>query len=235
MKYPATFDAAPEGGYIVTFRDIPEAITQGDDEQEALAMARDGLLTAMDFYFEDHRPVPPPSAALPGERMVGLPLSVSAKVILLNALISQNVRPIELARRMGVKPQEVTRLLNLKHATKIDTVAHALQMIGLGLQLAPAAYTPVFNGQTTTFISKVNRALKKNLPDDQLVGRKNGGRITVRNAYAPHDVLVVDAWVGFCGEGELSFYFQDGALDVGFNYLPFKSVKEQWLAEAETA
>lgn len=30
MKYPAYFEAAPKGGYTVAFRDIPEAITEGD-------------------------------------------------------------------------------------------------------------------------------------------------------------------------------------------------------------
>ena len=62
MFYPATFEKEGDG-YNVTFRDIPEAITCGDDLSDALFMAKDALLTAMDFYFEDHRPVPQPSAA----------------------------------------------------------------------------------------------------------------------------------------------------------------------------
>jgi antitoxin HicB len=62
MNYPAVFKLTEGGQYVVTFRDIPEAITQGDTEAEALDMAADALLTAMDFYFEDRRPVPPPSA-----------------------------------------------------------------------------------------------------------------------------------------------------------------------------
>lgn len=69
MKYPATFTPDPDRGYVVTFRDIPEAIVQGDDEAEALAEARDGLVAAMDFYFEDRRLVPRPSTALPGNRL----------------------------------------------------------------------------------------------------------------------------------------------------------------------
>lgn len=137
MKYPAHFEPDTVG-FVVTFRDIPEAITQGDDEAEAMAMAQDALLTALDFYFDDGRPVPAPSPALPGERMVALPLGAAAKVMLLNELSAQGVRPAELARRMGVKPQEVTRVLNLHHATKIDTVATALAALGKELQLALA-------------------------------------------------------------------------------------------------
>ena len=135
MKYPATFTPAEEGGFVITFRDIPEAITQGDTEAEAIEMAEDALLTAMDFYFEDSRPVPPPSKALKGERMVALPLSVAAKVLLLNTMIERQVRPSELARLMGVKPQEVNRIIDLSHTTKIDTVADAMSALGRELDV----------------------------------------------------------------------------------------------------
>jgi len=135
MKYPAIFTPADEGGFVVTFRDIPEAITQGDDEAEALAMAADALLTSMDFYFEDRRPVPAPSALEDGERLIDLPLSTSAKVLLLNEMLAQKVRPADLARLMDIKPQEVNRLIDLGHATKIDTLAAAFKALGRELDL----------------------------------------------------------------------------------------------------
>jgi antitoxin HicB len=135
MKYPATFTPADEGGFVVTFRDIPEAITQGDDEAEAVNMAEDALLTAMDFYFEDRRTVPPPSAPADGERLIELPLSASAKVMLLNEMLAQKVRPADLARLMGLKPQEVNRIIDLDHATKIDTLTAAFKALGRELDL----------------------------------------------------------------------------------------------------
>lgn len=136
MRYPATFKPAEEGGFVVTFRDIPEAITQGDSIEEAREMAADALLAAMDFYFEDGRPVPTPSKAKRGEELVGLPASVWAKVLVLNEMSAQGVRPAELARRMGIKPQEVNRIVKLDHATKIDTLAEALQAMGKQLAIS---------------------------------------------------------------------------------------------------
>jgi len=100
MRYPARFKPAEEGGFVVTFRDIPEAITQGDTEEEALEMAEDALLTSMEFYFEDKRSVPLPSPVKRGERLVALPPSVWAKVLLLNEMLAQGVTPSELARRL---------------------------------------------------------------------------------------------------------------------------------------
>ncbi len=115
---------------LVTFPDIPEAITQGDNRTHALEMAKEALESAMDFYFEDRRAVPLPSRPKRGQALVELPPSVAAKVLLLNEMLRQKVKPAELARRLGTTPQEVNRLTNLRHATKIDRVDSALRALG---------------------------------------------------------------------------------------------------------
>lgn len=135
MQYPAKFEPAKEGGFVVTFRDIPEAITQGDTEIEAMEMAKDVLVSAMDFYFEDRRAVPSPSLALKDERLIELPPSVSAKVLLLNEMVNSGLSNAGLARRMGTRPQEVQRIVDLNHATKIDTIAAALATMGKRLEV----------------------------------------------------------------------------------------------------
>lgn len=73
MRFPALFQPAPEGGFVVTFRDVPEAITQGDSMDEAMDMAQDALITGLSFYSEKNQPMPIPSEALPGELMVEIP------------------------------------------------------------------------------------------------------------------------------------------------------------------
>jgi antitoxin HicB len=70
--YPAKFVEAEEGGYVVTFRDVPEAITEGDTLEAAFAHAADALETALSFYIGDRLPLPAPSAPERGERMVNL-------------------------------------------------------------------------------------------------------------------------------------------------------------------
>ena len=60
FSYPARV-ARDGGGYLVTFPDIPEAMTGAKERVEAIKLAADALTTAMDFYFEDRRPVPMPS------------------------------------------------------------------------------------------------------------------------------------------------------------------------------
>lgn len=136
FMYPVTLtpDEA-DGGFVVTFVDIPEAITQGDTEAEALAAAKDALESALDFYFEDKRAVPSPSKAKRGQNVIELPASLSAKVLLLNEMVKQDIRPAELARRLNTTPQEVTRLTNVRHTTRIDGIAAALQALGKHLDM----------------------------------------------------------------------------------------------------
>jgi antitoxin HicB len=116
--------------FLVTFPDIPEAITQGDNREHALEMAKEALESAMEFYFEDRRRVPDPSRPKRGQAVVELSPSISAKVLLLNEMLRQRIKPAELARRLGTTPQEVNRLTNLRHATKIDRVDSALRALG---------------------------------------------------------------------------------------------------------
>lgn len=135
LSYPARMARDGEG-FVVSFPDIPEALTSGASREEALVMAADALTTAMDFYFEDRRPVPAPSEPKRGHVMVDLPASVSAKVLLLNEMLRQDVRPAELARRMNVRPQEINRITTLSHPTKIDTISQALAAMGKRLELS---------------------------------------------------------------------------------------------------
>jgi antitoxin HicB len=134
LSYPAKI-ARDGDGFVVSFPDVPEAITGASTHADALREAVSALTTAMEFYFEDRRLVPLPSALKRGQVEIDLPASISAKVLLLNEMVAQGKKPAELARQMSVRPQEVTRLLDLHHPTKIDTVSAALKALGRKLDL----------------------------------------------------------------------------------------------------
>ncbi len=138
MRYPVRLEAAEEGGFVVTFFDIPEAITQGEDVEDALRHAADVLESAIDWYIEEGKPVPTPSKPKRGQRVVELPVSYAAKILLLNEMAAQKVRPAELARRLKVTRQEVNRLIDSRHATKIDSIAAALKALGKTMEIRAA-------------------------------------------------------------------------------------------------
>lgn len=70
LDYPVVLTEQPEGGFVVTFPDVPEAITQGEHQAEALMCAVDALDTALSFYVDDQQPLPLPSQAKPGQLVV---------------------------------------------------------------------------------------------------------------------------------------------------------------------
>lgn len=135
MRYPVNLIPAEEGGYVVSFPDIPEALTQGDPRHESLEAAQGALVTAFEFYFEDNQPIPLPSMVDEADDYVEIPLSIASKVLLLNAFLESKITQQELARRIGRPKQEITRLFDLKHATKIDAVQIAAKALGKELSL----------------------------------------------------------------------------------------------------
>lgn len=137
LMYPARFQKERDG-YVVTFRDIPEATTGGSTKKEATGMAGDALATAMEFYFEDRRLVPMPTKARDGEELIALPASVAVKILLLNEMLRENVTPSKLAKKLDASPQTITRIVDLHHATKIDTLAEAFKAMGKTLSFSVA-------------------------------------------------------------------------------------------------
>lgn len=61
LFYPAIFHKAEEGGFWITFPDIPECMTQGDDMQQAYEMAVDALGLALTSREAEKEEIPTPS------------------------------------------------------------------------------------------------------------------------------------------------------------------------------
>lgn len=70
LFYPALFYIAKEGGFRVSFPDIPECLAQGDDLAQAYEMAVEALGLAVEIYETQCRPLPAgsdPRAITPGQ------------------------------------------------------------------------------------------------------------------------------------------------------------------------
>ena len=131
--YPALLTPDPDGGFTVTFRDVPEAITEGDTREEALLRAEDALESALAMYIAGNEPLPPPSEPKPGEAMVPLSALGMAKTALYEAMREQGVGRAALARRLRWHLPQVSRVLDLRHASRMEQVETALAALGLRL------------------------------------------------------------------------------------------------------
>src|SRR5260370_6575281 len=101
FAYPYELTAQPEGGFTVSFPDVPEAITQGETEEEAAAMAEDALVTALSFYTDDANPLPHPSPAR-GPRAAHLPPLVAAQLVVHDVVLTSGVSNVALHRPLGI-------------------------------------------------------------------------------------------------------------------------------------
>ena len=128
--YPAVFEPGDEDGVVVTFPDVPEAITQGDDLRDARAMAADALGIALLSYFTAKRPLPVPSATAEGQASVTADPDVSAKLAVLEAFRDAGISKSELGRRLGKDEREIRRILDPDHTTKLPALMATLAALG---------------------------------------------------------------------------------------------------------
>lgn len=134
FDYPAILTPDDNGTVRVTFPDVPEAITFGDDEDDALRQAVDALETALSFYVEGRRPLPAPSEAA-GRPTVRPSALECAKLGLYRAMAERGVKKAELARRLGWHVPQVDRLFDLGHASRLDQIEAAARALGCRVEV----------------------------------------------------------------------------------------------------
>jgi len=139
MRYPAEIRRAKEGDWIVRFPDLDGALTGGATREEAEAEAADCLASWLAFRLADKKPVPKPSPARHGQRLISVPLWIAPKIALYNAMRDRQISNSELARRLGIRETVVRRMLDPDHATKSVNMERALNAAGIRLFVATEA------------------------------------------------------------------------------------------------
>jgi antitoxin HicB len=129
FDYPVTL-TPDDGSVLVTFADVPEAITFGADEQEALMQAVDALESGLSFYVDARQPLPVPSKPKRGQKTVRPSAMECAKLGVYQAMTDQGIRKAELARRLGWHMPQVDRLFDLRHASKFEQIETAAAVLG---------------------------------------------------------------------------------------------------------
>ena len=137
FDYPVTL-TPDEGTEMVTFTDVPEAITFGMDEDEALLQAVDALESALTFYIEDRKLLPSPSKPKKAQKTVRPSALECGKLGVYQAMTEQGIKKSELARRLGWHMPQIDRLFDLRHASKLDQIEAAASALGKHVKLQMA-------------------------------------------------------------------------------------------------
>jgi len=138
FKYPVTL--TKDGSkLLVTFRDVPEAITFGKNEKEALENAVDALETGLSFYVDARKSLPKASKAKRGQKLITPSALESAKLGVYQAMVDQGIKKAELARLLGWHMPQIDRLFDLKHASRFDQIEAAATALGCHIEITVAA------------------------------------------------------------------------------------------------
>jgi len=133
LRYPVKLEREGKRT-LVSFPDVPGVHTFGASREEALARAGDALETMFLGIMADREEIPMPSAAR-GRTVAELPALTEAKILLYRTMRAMGVGKAELARRLGWHMPQVDRLLDLRHASRLDQLEQAFRILGRQLSI----------------------------------------------------------------------------------------------------
>ncbi len=140
FQYAAATTPAEEGGFVVSCRDPPQLVMQGEDLAHALSEVADAMDEVFAAYMYGGLALPAPSKARRGEHVVSPPAETTAKAALYVAMKDAGISKVQLAKRLGIDEKEARRLLDPQCGSKLPRIAAAIEMLGrrlvIGLEAA---------------------------------------------------------------------------------------------------
>ena len=139
FRYPITVSFDDESGeYEISYRDFSDLYSSALTEDDIELEAKDGLTAFIAEQIEARIPIPAPSPAEASEITIHLPVLTCLKIALHNAMINTGTRKVDLARKLNQKGPQIDRLLDVEHASKVETLEQALYLLGYEVSVSVA-------------------------------------------------------------------------------------------------
>lgn len=126
-------------GFIVTFPDVPGAITGAQTREESLFLAEDALVAMLAVYVQQQREIPTPSPVADGQELVAVPPIAAAKLALYTAMREQGITGDALANRLNLSDSAIRKLLDPDCFSHISQIMRALRNVGRSLVIEDRA------------------------------------------------------------------------------------------------
>ena len=134
MRYVYPFDITDcdeaGEGFLVTFPDVPEAITGGFTRAQALSSAEDCITTALGGYVQMGWSLPTPSTPAVGQELAAVPPLAAAKLSIYSAMQQQGVTRTDLAQKLNITDRTVEKLLIPDRHSPWSQITRALELLG---------------------------------------------------------------------------------------------------------
>lgn len=120
-----------EGVYEINFNDFPDLQGVSYCKEDVELEAQEVLLATFAEYIALRKAIPLASQQKNDAAFtVYLPIMCCLKIALHNALLDSAIQRVDLARRLNINSQQIERLLDIHHASKIDLLEQALYLLG---------------------------------------------------------------------------------------------------------
>lgn len=139
FNFSCKFLKVEDGTEIIKCRDLPELLSWPGDGETLEQWAKYAVQDCIAFRMKDGETIPEASKPEDGEYVVRLSPSEEAKILLHNEMVRRGITRSDLSKRAGLRLPDVTRLLNIRHKTKIDAIISALNSIGADLRFSVVA------------------------------------------------------------------------------------------------
>lgn len=126
-------------GFIVTFPDVPGALTGAQTREESLFLAEDVLVAMLAVYVQQQRTIPTPSPVADGQELVAVPPIAAAKLALYTAMREQGITGNALAVRLNLSDSAIRKLLDPDCYSHISQIMKALRNVGRSLVIEDRA------------------------------------------------------------------------------------------------
>jgi antitoxin HicB len=134
-SYPATLELDADGRLVVHFPALPEALTDGADEADALREAADCLSEALAGRIVDGEEIPAPGPLASGQYLVSPDPTIALKAALYEALRRRDMTVADLAERLGMDWHQAARLIDPKRSSKLTSLSAALDALDCEIRL----------------------------------------------------------------------------------------------------
>ncbi len=124
--YRYKLERQENGWWLVCFPGIPEALTEGETEEEARRNALDCVIAALEGYMKAGKPLPRRGAGHSGPDRAVLPSLVTAKLAVYETMRARGWSKLRLAKELRMPENSVRRLLDLRHSSQMWIIDEAL-------------------------------------------------------------------------------------------------------------
>lgn len=133
--YRFTLEPQENGWQLVRFPGIPEALTEGETQQEARASAVVCVIAGLEGYMKAGKPLPRHGADHTGRDRAVLPSLVTAKLAVYEKMRKRGWSKPKLAEQLGMPENSVRRLLDLRHSSHLWVIDEALAKMNAELSI----------------------------------------------------------------------------------------------------